>query len=138
MFFITFTYLTKLKVKALILLICFGVYFLDILKTIEVCDRMEQELGCSVDTESCVEMSSCSNLNACNEKESDNSVPEKCPSQTNDCTTICISCPQNYVTVIPACISITLYSFHIKKAFPEYQESLISEFQSKAWKPPIV
>ncbi len=107
-----------LKFKATILLFCLGIYFFDVAEALKMCKVVVQKSAC------------------CKTGKPKKAIPKKCSSKTEDCTKICVNCPPAYTAIISSPLLITAYPIQLKNSFPFYQQILLGEFYSKAWKPP--
>ena len=108
-----------MKIKAFILLLALSVYYLDIAAAVTACSMIEKRSGC------------------CKKAMTEKSEPGKCPSNsTDDCKTVCITCPQFYTAVISPVILLSFNFIRLTKNFANYSETIIGEFYTKAWKPP--
>ena len=63
-------------------------------------------------------------------------TPKECAPEQGDCQTECFNCPLLYVTTLPASFSISINFILLSKTYPSFQNDLVSEYASKAWKPP--
>ena len=96
-----------------------SVYYLDIAAAVTACRMIEKRSGC------------------CKKMMTEKPKSGKCPSNsTDDCKTVCITCPQFYTATISPVILLSFNFIELTKNFASYTETIISEFYAKAWKPP--
>ena len=106
-----------MKLKAIILLLCFSVYFID-------------NFAAASSKNMKTEKSMCCKMKA--------KMPahQSCPQKHKDCGNSCFNCPLFYSTTLPSVISISISSFQIEKRYTILPQQKTRTYHTEIWKPP--
>ena len=107
-----------MKFKAIILSLCFAVYFID---TLAVAATIKMD----PDKKMC-----------CKKMMSKHKIPTKCPEKPNDCTKDCFNCPLLYVTTLSPFVFISTHIFSFERKYYSSDSIIAHGYHPTAWKPP--
>ena len=109
-----------MKIKALILLLCFLAYFISGFAAAN-CNEVKP-----VKTMCCKKMAS------------KHHAPRKCPKPSDNNNDNCYSCSLTYIATLSTQVFVSIESIPLKKEFSLLQNDELKGFAAAAWKPPNV
>ena len=109
-----------MKLKALILLLCFLAYFIS-----------------GFAAGNCNEVKPVKSM-CCKKMASKYHVPQKCPKPSENKNDNCYSCSLTYIATLSTQVFVSIESIPVKKEFSLLQNDELTGFASAAWKPPNV
>ena len=108
-----------LQLKAFILTLCFLIYFFDTIAAVNAMQPVNKSSSC------------------CAKMKGVHATPISCPKKTTkNCVNDCINCPLFYTTTLSPFLFISIETFSVKKRYPSFSHYQVSDYFSKAWKPP--